>query len=97
MAIELSKQETDGIIHSLRKYFGEELEQDISEMQARFLLAYVLKEIAPFAYNKGVKDAEAFLLSKLEDLPANCFEDGMTYWKRSGNSRSGRQPSLSTG
>ena len=82
MAIELNKQETDGIIHSLQRYFREDLEQDISEMQARFLLNYVLKEIAPFAYNKGVKDAEAFLLSKLEDLPANCFEEGMTYWRK---------------
>lgn len=82
MAIELNKQESDGVIQSLRRYFREELEQDLSEMQARFFLNYVLKEIAPFAYNKGVKDAEAFLLSKLEDLPANCFEDGMTYWKK---------------
>ena len=78
----IAKQETDGIIQSLRRYFREGLEQEISEMQARFLLDYFLKEIAPFAYNKGVKDAEAFLLSKLEDLPANCFEDGMTYWRK---------------
>jgi len=82
MAIELNKQEVDDIVHSLRKYCREELEQEISGMQAKFLLDYILKEIAPFAYNKGIKDAEAYFLAKVEDLPAICFEEGMTYWHK---------------
>ena len=82
MAIELSQQEVEGITHSLRKYFREELEQEISEMRAKFFLDYVLKEIAPFAYNQGVQDAETYLLSKVEDLRANCFEEGLTYWQQ---------------
>lgn len=82
MAIELDKQDVEGIVHSLRKYFSEELEHEISEMRAKFLLDYILKEIAPFAYNKGVKDAERYFLSKVEDLPAQCFEDGLTYWHK---------------
>ena len=82
MAIELDKQDVEGIVHSLRKYFSEELEHEISEMRAKFLLDYILKEIAPFAYNKGVKDAERYFLSKVEDLPEQCFEDGLTYWHK---------------
>ena len=65
MAIELTKQEIADIIPSMRKYFREELEQDLSEMHAKFLLGYFLKEIAPFAYNKGVSDAESYFRSKL--------------------------------
>lgn len=80
MAIELTKEETERLIPSLQKFFREELEQDLSEMRAKFLLSYFLKEIAPFAYNKGVKDSEAFFRSKVEDLTATCFEDGLTYW-----------------
>ena len=34
-------------------------------MHAKFLLGYFLKEIAPFAYNKGVSDAESYFRSKL--------------------------------
>ena len=52
MALELTKQETEDIIPSLQKFFREELEQDLSEMRARFLLDYFQKEIAPFAYTK---------------------------------------------
>lgn len=82
MAIELSKQDREAIIPSVKKFFREELEQDLSEMRATFLLDYILKEIAPYAYNKGVKDAELYFRNKIEDLPATCFEDGLTYWAR---------------
>lgn len=83
MAIELSKEEMEGAVPSLQKFFREELEQDLSEMRAKFLLSYFLKEIAPFAYNKGVKDAELFFRGKIEDLSATCFEDSLTYWRKS--------------
>ena len=82
MAIELSKQEIEQIVPSLRKYFSEELEHEISEMRAKFLLDYFLKEIAPFAYNKGVQDAETYFRAKTEDLAAICYEEGLTYWHK---------------
>jgi uncharacterized protein (DUF2164 family) len=80
MAIELSKDETADIVPSIQRFFREEFEQELSDMHAKFLLSYFLKEIAPFAYNRGVKDAEAFFRGKVEDLTATCFEDGLTYW-----------------
>jgi uncharacterized protein (DUF2164 family) len=52
MAIELSKTEKADIIYSIQKFFREELETEISEMSAGFLLNYFMKEIAPFAYNQ---------------------------------------------
>lgn len=82
MTLELTKQEVDDITHSLQKYFRAELEQEISEMRAKFFLDYVLKEIAPFAYNKGVKDAETYFMARVEDLPAVCFEEALTYWHK---------------
>ena len=82
MAIELSKQENEAVIPSLQKFFREELDQDLSPMRASFLLDYILKEIAPYAYNQGVKDSESYFRSKIEDLTATCFEDGLTYWTR---------------
>ncbi len=80
MAIELDPQETKDALASLQHYFREELEMELSEMRARFLLEYILKEIGPLAYNRGVKDAEDFLRGKLEDLSATCFEHGLSYW-----------------
>ncbi len=81
MAIQLSKEEVDQVVPSIQKYFQEELEQEISAMRARFLLEYFLKEIAPFAYNQGVRDAERFIRARLEDLSGACYEEALTYWR----------------
>jgi uncharacterized protein (DUF2164 family) len=74
------KEEIADLIPSLQRYFREELDTELSEMRAKFLLDYFLKEIAPFAYNRGVSDAENHFRSRVEDLPATCFEDALTYW-----------------
>lgn len=80
MAIELTEQETTEAIHSLRKYFSSEMDEELSELRAKLLLDYLLKEFGPFAYNLGVKHAEEFFRHRLEDLPATCFEPPLTYW-----------------
>ena len=82
MALELTPQEIEQVIPSLQKYFREEFDQELSEMRARFLLEYFQKEIAPLAYNKGVKDAEQYFRAKTEDLTGICYEDPLTYWTR---------------
>ncbi len=78
--MELGKEETKEVIASLQRYCREELELELGEMRAKFLLDYILKEIAPLAYNRGVKDADEFMRGKIEDLSGTCFEDGLTYW-----------------
>ena len=49
-------------------------------MRAKFLLDFVQTEISPFAYNQGVKDAENYFRSRVEELPATCYADALTYW-----------------
>lgn len=82
MPLELTKEETEQVVPSLQRYFREEFDQELSEMRARFLLEYFQKEIAPLAYNKGVKDAEQYFRNKTEDLTGICYEDPLTYWTR---------------
>ena len=81
MPIALTKPDIEQIVPSLQKYFREELELELSEMRAKFVLDYFLKEIAPFAYNQGVQDAEAHFRTKVEELPAVCFEEPLTFWR----------------
>ena len=81
MSINLTPQQSQEAIHSLKRYFSAELDQELSELKAKLLLDYLLKEIAPLAYNQGVNDAEKFFRNKLEDLSATCFEQGLTYWQ----------------
>ena len=82
MSIELTQQEIENIIPSLQRYFREERDEELGDLPAKLLLDYLLKEIAPFAYNRGVRDAEKYFRVKVEDLSAICFEDELTYWVR---------------
>jgi len=86
MSAKPSNEETKEILRSIERFFSDELEFEIGELQAGFVLDFFLKEIAPFAYNQGVEDARKFLREKLEDLPGTCFEHGLTYWhQKKGN------------
>ncbi|MBP6506409.1 MAG: DUF2164 domain-containing protein [Opitutaceae bacterium] len=82
MSIELTKEETANIMPSLQRYGREELDIELGELRAKLLLDCILQEIAPFAYNRGVSDAEKYFRGKVEDLPATCFENGLTYWTK---------------
>lgn len=91
-----SKEKKLEIILSIRRYFAENLDCELSEMQAGFLLEYFINEIAPFAYNKGVEDAQKYFVRMAEDLPGTCFQEALTYWKtRKDTSRAvRRKPSI---
>jgi len=80
MEIELDKDAKSSLLASLQRYAREELDVELSEMRAGFLLDYIQTEIAPLAYNQGVKDAEGYFRARVEELPATCYEDGLTYW-----------------
>jgi uncharacterized protein (DUF2164 family) len=82
MAIELTPQEIADIIPSLQRYFREERDEELGELQAKLLLGYLMKEIAPLTYNRGVRDAEKYFRVKVEDLSAVCFEDELAYWPK---------------
>jgi uncharacterized protein (DUF2164 family) len=82
MAIELSKEDTQSILPSIIQYMREEFEVELSEMRAGFLLKYFMEEIAPFAYNKGVRDAEQYMQEKVEDLTGVVYEAPLNYWKK---------------
>ncbi len=80
MALELTPDESQEAIQSLKKYFSSEGEE-IGDLRARLLLDYILKEIAPLAYNCGVRDSEEFFRKRLEDLSPTCFEPPFAYWQ----------------
>lgn len=82
MEINFEKGEKEAVIDSIRKYFLEEMDLEIGEMKAGFVLKYFLEEIAPFAYNQGINDAERFFAERIADLPVSCFEEGLNFWKK---------------
>jgi len=90
-SISLSKEREKEVIDSIKRFFSEKLELELTELQAKSLLAYFLHEIAPFAYNRGVEDTQKHLIRLSEDLPGTCFQEPMTYWD-AGSHRVRRKP-----
>lgn len=80
MTPSFSKEQKAGIVSSIQRFFAENLDSDLSELQAGFLLEYVMREIAPYAYNQGVEDAQKHFTKASEDLSGICFQQALTYW-----------------
>jgi len=82
MSIELSPDAQKQALTSLRRFCAEELESELTDLQARQLLKFVLQEIAPAAYNAGVAAAEAYLRDRVADLEGVCHEPEFAYWPK---------------
>jgi uncharacterized protein (DUF2164 family) len=67
-------------IASIRRYFREELDQDIGDLKATLVLDYFLAELAPAIYNNAIADARAFFTERTADLAALCHHEEFTYW-----------------
>ena len=76
-----SKEQKAEIVSSIQRYFAENLDSELSEIQAGFLLEFFVSEIGPFAYNQGIEDAQKYFIRATEDLPGTCFHEGLTFWR----------------
>jgi uncharacterized protein (DUF2164 family) len=74
MCLSLSKEQKAEVIGSIRRFVAEKFEFELSELQAGFLLDYFSDEIAPFAYNEGIADAQKYLVRLVRICPALIFK-----------------------
>ncbi len=82
MAIELSKEDRAQAIASIERYFLDNFEQKIGNISAGALLGFVLEEIGPSLYNRGVSDAKERMLMRVEELEYEIREDEFQYWQK---------------
>lgn len=90
MAITLSKDAVDKLKPSLKHFFDDELELELSDLKLVKVLDYVLKEIGPLVYNQAIREAETFVSGRLSDLEATCYEKEFTYWAEKPKGRGSR-------
>jgi len=78
--IELSENAREQAVASVRKYFKEELDQEIGELKASLVVDYFLTELGPVVYNAAISDARAFFDERAADLGALCHHNEFPYW-----------------
>ena len=66
--IEFSPEQKAAIVDKIKEYFDAELDQDIGQFDAEFLLEFFIKEIGPYFYNQGIFDARGVFQSRLENI-----------------------------
>lgn len=86
MAIELSKEIEKRLITSIKRYFAEEMEDEIGDLKAKLLLDYCLEEIGPSIYNQAISDAQVYMQDRVTDLDVSIYEPEFGYWKEQSGS-----------
>ncbi len=66
--IEFSKEEKALIVRRIQLYFREELDQEIGQFDAEFLLDFFAGEVGTYFYNRGLYDAQAVLEQRLDSI-----------------------------
>lgn len=72
--IEFSKDEKEVIVKKIQAYFRDELDNDIGQFDAQFLLDFFSEEIGSFFYNRGLYDAQAILENRIESVTDAIYE-----------------------
>lgn len=82
MTIELSKEARATAVTSIERYFQENMDERIGNIQAAALLNFFLEEIGPSVYNKAVADAQERMQLRVTELDIECHEDEFLYWRK---------------
>ncbi len=87
MTLELTPDDRKEALASLRRFVDAELDVELSDIQLRILLDYVMKEIAPSIRNQALDDAQVFLRERLADMDATLHEPPFAYWPKGSSVR----------
>ncbi len=82
MAIELPKKTARDLTDSIKRYFFENLDEEIGDLKASLFLDFCLKEIGPTIYNRAVADVQFHLQDRISELDGSCYEPEFAYWKK---------------
>ncbi len=72
--IQFNSDEKDILVRKIKRYFAEELRQEIGGFDAEFLLDFFAGEVGAYFYNRGLYDAQAILSGKLDELGEAIYQ-----------------------
>jgi uncharacterized protein (DUF2164 family) len=74
MRIALSEERRERLVEALQRFHADELDQEVSDFQARRLLDFFIRHLGAPVYNQAIQDARGFLQDKLTDLEGEFYE-----------------------
>lgn len=63
-----SADDKQRIVEELQRYVQDELGHELGRFDAEFLLDFVVAQVEPHVYNRAVRDAQAVLAARIDDV-----------------------------
>ena len=82
MSIKLTKDSEKYMIGSIKRFFAENLDNEIGDLKAGLVLEFCLREVGPSIYNQAIVDAQTYMQEKAADLGGSRYEAEFDYWKK---------------
>ena len=79
-AITIADEARKRAVASIKRYFAEQLDEEIGDLKAGLLLGYVLEELGQTIYNRAIADARSFFEERAADLDGTCYQTEFPYW-----------------
>lgn len=67
---QFTKEEKEDMINSIKTYFFKEREEEMGDLAANLMLHFIIEELGPVFYNKGVFESYRYMNDRVEDLLA---------------------------
>jgi len=71
--IKFTKEEKEILIPKIKMYLHEELDLEIGNFDAEFLLDFFSEEVGPYFYNRGIKDSLDMLDTRMEEVKESIY------------------------
>jgi uncharacterized protein (DUF2164 family) len=72
--IKFSRDQKVAIVSDIQSYFEKELNQEIGDFDAEFLLDFFSEKVGGVYYNQGLNDARRLLDAKLDTITESFYE-----------------------
>jgi uncharacterized protein (DUF2164 family) len=72
--IEFPAGQKEQLIQKLQKYMSHELDVELGQFDADFLLDFISKEMGGNYYNQGLYDAQAVLAERMDSLTEVIYQ-----------------------
>ena len=72
--IEFSKAQKEHLVSKIQRYFEDELEHELGQFDAEFLLDFISKQLGAYYYNQGLYDAQSILQERLQNVSEAIYE-----------------------
>ncbi len=71
--IKFTKEEKETLVPKIKMYLHEELDVEIGNFDAEFLLDFFSEEVGPYFYNRGIKDSLDMLDTRMEEVKESIY------------------------